>query len=40
LPELFTKFGEKIDTPPTVAPEKITANREQWIQSWQSLVLK
>ncbi|MBQ1112490.1 thiamine ABC transporter substrate binding subunit [Streptomyces sp. C3-3] len=40
LPELFTKFGERIDTPPTVAPEKITANREQWIQSWQSLVLK
>ncbi|MFF8553520.1 thiamine ABC transporter substrate binding subunit [Streptomyces sp. NPDC015501] len=40
LPELFTEFGERIETPPTVAPEKITANREQWIQSWQSLVLK
>ncbi|MEV1048508.1 thiamine ABC transporter substrate-binding protein [Streptomyces sp. NPDC049916] len=40
LPELFTKFGEKVGTPPTVTPEKISANREQWIQSWQSLVLK
>ncbi len=40
LPELFTKHGEKVDTPPTVTPEKIAANREQWIQSWQSLVLK
>lgn len=40
LPELFTKHGETVDTPPTVTPEKIAANREQWIQSWQSLVLK
>ncbi|MGW9457714.1 thiamine ABC transporter substrate-binding protein [Streptomyces globisporus] len=40
LPELFTQHGEKVDTPPTVTPEKIAANREQWIQSWQSLVLK
>lgn len=40
LPELFTKFGATVDKPWTVAPEKIAANREQWIQSWSSLVVK
>ncbi|OKI07203.1 ABC transporter substrate-binding protein [Streptomyces sp. CB02923] len=40
VPELFTKYGEKIDKPGTVAPETITENREQWIKQWSSLVLK
>ncbi|MFK8849405.1 thiamine ABC transporter substrate binding subunit [Streptomyces sp. Ac-502] len=40
VPELFTKYGEKIDKPQTVAPETITKNREQWIKQWSSLVLK
>ncbi|MEI7030783.1 thiamine ABC transporter substrate-binding protein [Streptomyces pratensis] len=40
LPGLFTEFGEKVETPATVAPEKIAANREQWVRSWHSLVVK
>ncbi|MFB7268759.1 thiamine ABC transporter substrate binding subunit [Streptomyces sp. NPDC056244] len=40
LPELFTKFGATVSEPETVAPDKIAANREQWIQSWTSLVVK
>ncbi|GCD42688.1 thiamine ABC transporter substrate binding subunit [Streptomyces paromomycinus] len=40
VPELFTKYGQKIDKPETVAPEAITKNREQWIKQWSSLVLK
>lgn len=40
LPELFTKFGATVDRPATVAPEKIAKNREQWVQSWSSLVVK
>ncbi|NUK02770.1 thiamine ABC transporter substrate-binding protein [Streptomyces lunaelactis] len=40
LPELFTTFGVVIDKPETVAADKIAKNREQWVQSWSSLVLK
>ncbi|MFD3653089.1 thiamine ABC transporter substrate binding subunit [Streptomyces sp. NPDC058620] len=40
LPELFTEFGAKVDEPTTVAPEKIAENREQWVRSWSSLVVK
>ncbi|MEE1793805.1 thiamine ABC transporter substrate-binding protein [Streptomyces sp. BE308] len=40
LPELFTKFGATVDRPATLAPEKIAKNREQWVQSWHSLVVK
>ncbi|MCX4673935.1 thiamine ABC transporter substrate-binding protein [Streptomyces sp. NBC_01433] len=40
LPELFTKFGATADKPATLAPEKIAENREQWVQSWHSLVVK
>ncbi|OII65179.1 thiamine ABC transporter substrate-binding protein [Streptomyces sp. CC53] len=40
LPELFTEHGVVIDEPLTLAPGKIAANRDQWIQSWSSLVLK
>ncbi|MFV2117891.1 thiamine ABC transporter substrate-binding protein [Streptomyces sp. Act-28] len=40
LPELFARHGVVVDEPLTVAPEKIARNRDQWIQSWSSLVLK
>ncbi|MER7959024.1 thiamine ABC transporter substrate-binding protein [Streptomyces sp. NPDC096030] len=40
LPELFTKHGVVVDKPQTMAPEKIAEKRDQWIQSWSSLVLK
>ncbi|MEV0039379.1 thiamine ABC transporter substrate-binding protein [Streptomyces sp. NPDC050804] len=40
LPELFTEFGAKVDKPETMAPDEITTGREQWIQSWTSLVVK
>lgn len=40
VPALFTKYGATIDKPATVAPETITAHREQWIKQWSSLVLK
>lgn len=40
LPELFTRFGATVDKPATLAPEKIAENREQWVRSWSSLVVK
>ncbi|MET8680813.1 thiamine ABC transporter substrate-binding protein [Streptomyces sp. NPDC004647] len=40
LPEVFTRYGAKIDDPATLAPEKIAENREQWVKQWSSLVLK
>ncbi|MFD5700804.1 thiamine ABC transporter substrate-binding protein [Streptomyces lasiicapitis] len=39
-PELFRKFGVRVDKPETMAPKKIADNREQWVKSWTSLVLK
>ncbi|WP_330332888.1 thiamine ABC transporter substrate-binding protein [Streptomyces sp. NBC_00536] len=40
LPEDFTKFGAVIDKPETVAPDAIAKNREQWVKTWSSLVVK
>ncbi|MFD3483084.1 thiamine ABC transporter substrate binding subunit [Streptomyces sp. NPDC058665] len=40
LPALFTDHGAVVDKPQTVAPEKIAKNRDEWIQSWSSLVVK
>ncbi|GAA2983233.1 MULTISPECIES: thiamine ABC transporter substrate-binding protein [Streptomyces] len=40
LPELFTKFGAESEKPATVAPDKIAENREQWVRSWSSIVVK
>ncbi|MFJ9913645.1 thiamine ABC transporter substrate binding subunit [Actinacidiphila glaucinigra] len=40
LPEVFTKYAPVVADPATVAPEKIAENREQWVKSWSSLVLK
>ncbi|MFF7362583.1 thiamine ABC transporter substrate-binding protein [Streptomyces sp. NPDC008125] len=39
-PEVYTKFGATVDKPFTVAPEEIAANREQWVRTWTSLVVK
>ncbi|GAA0428692.1 thiamine ABC transporter substrate-binding protein [Streptomyces luteireticuli] len=40
LPEVFTAYGAKVDSPWTLAPEKIAKNRDQWVKAWSSLVLK
>ncbi|WP_153456753.1 thiamine ABC transporter substrate-binding protein [Streptomyces smaragdinus] len=40
LPELFTKYGEKIDDPKSLDPATIDKNREQWIKTWTSLVVR
>lgn len=40
VPQLFTRYGADIDKPETLAPETITAHREQWIKQWSSLVLR
>ncbi|MDI3388377.1 thiamine ABC transporter substrate-binding protein [Streptomyces sp. B-S-A8] len=40
LPELFRKFGVEVEDPKTMDPKKITEHREDWVKSWQSLVLK
>ncbi|MER5933379.1 thiamine ABC transporter substrate-binding protein [Streptomyces sp. NPDC002054] len=40
LPEIFTKHGVVIEKPETVAPDTIAKNREQWVKSWTSLVVK
>ncbi|MGP3981180.1 thiamine ABC transporter substrate-binding protein [Streptomyces sp. KR80] len=40
VPDVFTRYGEKIDAPAALAPEKIAENRDQWVEQWSSLVLK
>lgn len=40
VPELFTKYGQKIDDPAALPAREITKNREQWIKQWSSLVVK
>lgn len=40
LPELFTTYGVRVDKPHTMAPDKIADNRDAWVKSWTSLVLK
>nr|MDT0525204.1 thiamine ABC transporter substrate-binding protein [Streptomyces sp. DSM 41633] len=40
LPEIFTEFGETVEKPATVTPEKIAAYREQWVRSWHSIAVK
>ncbi|MFJ3307984.1 thiamine ABC transporter substrate binding subunit [Streptomyces sp. NPDC086549] len=39
-PAEFTKYGPAAKDPETMAPDKIAANRDQWVKSWTSLVLK
>ena len=40
LPAEFTKYSVVPDTPLTIAPADITANREQWVDEWTSIVLR
>lgn len=36
----FTEFGPQAKDPETMDPAKIADNRDQWVKSWTSLVLK
>jgi thiamine transport system substrate-binding protein len=38
-PPVFVKYGAKIAHPTTMAPDKIAANRDDWITTWSSIVL-
>lgn len=40
VPEAFVKFGPQAEHPETLAPAEIAKNRDQWVTSWTSLVLK
>ncbi|MCX5561127.1 thiamine ABC transporter substrate binding subunit [Streptomyces sp. NBC_00038] len=40
VPAEFTEFGPQAKDPETMDPAKIAANRDQWVKSWTSLVLK
>lgn len=40
VPAEFTEYGPAAKNPETMAPTKIAANRDQWVRSWTSLVLK
>ncbi|WP_112469731.1 thiamine ABC transporter substrate-binding protein [Streptomyces triticisoli] len=40
VPPEFTKYGPPAENPETMAPGKIADNRDQWVKSWTSLVLK
>ncbi|TWD14157.1 thiamine transport system substrate-binding protein [Streptomyces sp. T12] len=40
VPEEFVKFGPQAKQPQTMDPAKIAENRDQWVKSWTSLVLK
>ncbi|TPQ19839.1 thiamine ABC transporter substrate-binding protein [Streptomyces sporangiiformans] len=40
VPEEFVKFGPQAEDPETMDPAKIADNRDEWVKSWTSLVLK
>jgi thiamine transport system substrate-binding protein len=40
VPAEFTEYGPAAKDPATMAPKKIAENRDQWVKSWTSLVLK
>jgi thiamine transport system substrate-binding protein len=40
LPAVFEKFAVKVDDPKTLLADEISANREQWIKTWTTTVLK
>ncbi|TLS41648.1 thiamine ABC transporter substrate-binding protein [Streptomyces montanus] len=40
VPHEFVKFGPQAEAPETLPPAKIADNRDQWVKSWNSLVLK
>ncbi|QOV35250.1 thiamine ABC transporter substrate-binding protein [Streptomyces ferrugineus] len=40
VPPEFVKYGPQAENPETMAPAKIAENRDDWVKSWTSLVLK
>ncbi|MFC4507386.1 MULTISPECIES: thiamine ABC transporter substrate-binding protein [Streptomyces] len=40
VPAEFTEYGPAAKDPETMDPAKIAADRDQWVKSWTSLVLK
>jgi thiamine transport system substrate-binding protein len=40
VPEVFSRYGAHVTDPVTMTPKKIDENREQWVKSWTSLVLR
>nr|WP_202478043.1 thiamine ABC transporter substrate-binding protein [Streptomyces sp. SID5470] len=40
VPAEFTEYGPQAKDPETMDPEKIADNRDDWVKSWTSLVLK
>ena len=40
VPKEFTEYGPAAKAPETMAPTKIAADRDQWVKSWTSLVLR
>ncbi|WP_406261887.1 thiamine ABC transporter substrate-binding protein [Streptomyces chartreusis] len=40
VPEEFTEYGPQAKNPETLDPAKIADNRDDWVKSWTSLVLK
>jgi thiamine transport system substrate-binding protein len=40
IPEEFTKYGAPAEDSEVMAPKDIAKNRDQWVKSWTSLVLK
>ncbi|GEC06463.1 thiamine ABC transporter substrate-binding protein [Streptomyces spinoverrucosus] len=40
VPEEFVKYGPQAEDPETMDPAKIAENRDEWVKSWTSLVLK
>ncbi|MFB7500559.1 thiamine ABC transporter substrate binding subunit [Streptomyces sp. NPDC056161] len=39
VPQEFEKYGPRAKDPETMAPDRIAADRDQWVKSWTSLVL-
>ncbi|MDT0609528.1 thiamine ABC transporter substrate-binding protein [Streptomyces lancefieldiae] len=40
VPPEFVKYGPQAKNPQTMDPQKIADNRDQWVKSWTSLLLK
>ncbi|MEU6010230.1 thiamine ABC transporter substrate-binding protein [Streptomyces sp. NPDC047453] len=40
VPPEFVQYGPQAKDPETMAPAEIAANRDQWVKSWTSLVLR
>ncbi|MFJ2260484.1 thiamine ABC transporter substrate binding subunit [Streptomyces sp. NPDC087844] len=40
VPDAFTQYGPAAANPETLAPARIADNRDEWVKSWTSLVLK